>query len=152
MLNHYETTKGFYLQYIVINCFAFIILGIIGAIFPALVVPSPAPEATSVYLKHLTTQAEFDQCLLDAGADKLVVIDFYATWCPPCKMIAPKVVELADELKDTVVMAKVDVDVNKEASESAGVTSMPTFQFYKNSQKLDEFAGADYDKLIAKID
>ena len=75
---------------------------------------------------QLKTKAEFDQCLADAG-DKLVVVDFTATWCPPCQMIGPKFVALAEELGDAVVMVKVDVDENGETSEACGITCMPTF-------------------------
>ena len=58
---------------------------------------------------ELKTKADFDKLLKDAG-NKLVVVDFFATWCPPCKMIKPKYKELAQEMKDTIICAMVDVD------------------------------------------
>ena len=64
--------------------------------------------------------------MADAG-DKLVVVDFTATWCPPCQMIKPKYHALAEELGDTVICVAVDVDANAETSEAAGITCMPTF-------------------------
>ena len=99
---------------------------------------------------QLKTKEEFDQCLKDAG-DKLVCVDFTATWCPPCQMIGPKFVEHAEELGDAVVMVKVDVDENGETSEACGITCMPTFQFYKGGNKIDEMQGANFDGLKEKI-
>ena len=101
-------------------------------------------------VKQLATKAEFDACHAEAG-DKLVVVDFTATWCPPCQMIGPKFVALADELGDAIVAVKVDVDENAETSEACGITCMPTFQFYKGGNKIDEMQGANYDGLVEKI-
>merc|ERR1739847_119477 len=99
---------------------------------------------------QLKTKAEFDQCHADAG-DKLVVVDFTATWCPPCQMIAPKFAALAEELGDEVVMCKVDVDENAETAEACGISCMPTFQYYKDGKKVDELQGASEDELRKKV-
>ena len=64
--------------------------------------------------------------------DKLVVVDFTATWCPPCQAIAPKFAEHAEEVKAYAVLVKVDVDDNAETAEACEISCMPTFQFYKN--------------------
>jgi len=77
-------------------------------------------------VKELETKDEFDNQLTDAG-NKLLVVDFTATWCPPCQTIKPKYHKLAEELGDTVVCVAVDVDVNKETSEDCGIEAMPTF-------------------------
>merc|ERR1719487_836128 len=98
--------------------------------------------------KELATKAEFDETL---KSDKLVVVYFTATWCPPCQMIAPKFAALAEELGDAAVLVKVDVDDNAETSEACGIQCMPTFQFYKGGNKVDEMQGANYDGLVAKI-
>ncbi len=76
------------------------------------------------------------------NADKAVVIDFFATWCPPCKMIGPRFEKMAAENPD-VVCVKVDVDQNREAAGTAGVSAMPTFQAYKNGKKIGEVVGAN---------
>merc|ERR1712006_49985 len=78
------------------------------------------------------TEAEFDEALAAAG-DKLVVIDFTATWCGPCQRIAPVFVKLAEEMPD-VVFVKVDVDENEETAGSCGISCVPTFQFYKGRE------------------
>merc|ERR1712167_283408 len=71
---------------------------------------------------------------------KLVVVDFTATWCGPCQMIAPLFGELAEKNPD-VVFVKVDVDENQETAAACGINCMPTFQFYKNGAKTFEMQG-----------
>ena len=97
--------------------------------------------------EYLKTKAEFDAAIA-ASTDKLLVIDFTATWCPPCKMIAPKFEAMAAENTD-VVFRKIDVDENKEAAEAAGITAMPTFKFYKGGAELTgaTITGANEEKI-----
>merc|ERR1712083_514758 len=95
------------------------------------------------------TQTELDKVLEDAG-DKLVVVDFTASWCPPCKRIAPVFAKLDEENAD-VVFVKVDVDENSETSEKYGIQAMPTFIFLKKKEKVDTLQGADEDKLKEMI-
>ncbi|KAJ7386509.1 glycerol ether metabolic process [Desmophyllum pertusum] len=101
-------------------------------------------------MKVLETKEEFDKFLKDAGS-KLVVIDFYAEWCGPCKAISPKVEKFSEEFSD-VCFAKVNVDDNGDTAESEGVTAMPTFKLYKNGKKVDELVGANEQKLKALIE
>ena len=75
-------------------------------------------------VKELATKDDFDAA---TKSDKLCVIDFTATWCPPCQMIKPKFHALADELAGKADLCSLDVDANKEASQAAGITCMPTF-------------------------
>ena len=100
--------------------------------------------------QYLTTKAEFDS-VIGGNAGKLVVVDFTASWCPPCQAIAPKFESKATELAGVVVMVKVDVDANAATAEACGITAMPTFQFYKNGAKIHEMVGANWDGLVAKI-
>ncbi|OTF76534.1 thioredoxin-like protein [Euroglyphus maynei] len=88
--------------------------------------------------------------LKDAG-DKLVVVDFYATWCGPCRLIAPVLEKMAEENKDKLVVLKVDVDENEELTNEYGITSMPTFVLIKNEQKVHSFSGASEQKLREAI-
>ncbi|XP_019951392.1 thioredoxin b [Paralichthys olivaceus] len=89
---------------------------------------------------------DFRKQLKDAG-DKLVVVDFTATWCGPCKMIGPYFVELSNEYPN-VVFLKVDVDEAEDVSSSCDIKCMPTFVFFKNGEKVDDFAGANREKLL----
>ncbi|KAL7294172.1 hypothetical protein TKK_0012195 [Trichogramma kaykai] len=98
---------------------------------------------------EVQTQEELKTKLTEAG-DKLVVIDFYATWCGPCKMIAPKLEELSKETTD-VVFLKVNVDNLEAVAEEYDIHSMPTFVFIKNSQLVEKFSGANIKKLIETV-
>ncbi|XP_035699249.1 thioredoxin-like [Branchiostoma floridae] len=97
-------------------------------------------------VRQVDTREEFQAVLTEAG-DRLVVVDFMAQWCGPCKAIAPEVEKTEEEFGDEVIFIKVDVDVNKETSEECNISCMPTFHFYKNSQKVAEFSGANAVKL-----
>jgi thioredoxin 1 len=79
-------------------------------------------------------------------AQPLVIIDFTATWCGPCKMVAPAYEKMSQEFP-SVVFTKVDVDANEEAAAECGVQGVPTFQFYKGGQKVGEMQGVDSSKL-----
>nr|O96952.1 RecName: Full=Thioredoxin; Short=Trx [Geodia cydonium]CAA76654.1 thioredoxin [Geodia cydonium] len=101
-------------------------------------------------VNFLKTKADFDQALKDAG-DKLVVIDFTASWCGPCQRIAPKYVEMAKEFPD-VIFYKVDVDENDETAEAEKIQAMPTFKFYKSGKALSDYVqGANEAGLREKI-
>lgn len=90
--------------------------------------------------------ADFDS-RLDANADMLVVVDFFATWCGPCKVIAPKLEEFQNKYADKIVVVKVDVDECEDLAAKYNVSSMPTFLFIKNKNEVQRFSGANADKL-----
>lgn len=73
---------------------------------------------------------------------KPVVVDFWATWCGPCKQIAPYVEELAEQYKDQVNIGKCDVDDNSELPGEYGVRNIPTLLFIKNGEVVDKQVGA----------
>jgi thioredoxin len=84
-------------------------------------------------------------------SEKLVVIDFTAKWCGPCKAIAAKFEEYAEKFGDKVECYKLDVDDQEEIAIDCAISAMPTFQFYKNGVKVDEFVGASSERLKEKI-
>lgn len=83
-------------------------------------------------MQHINNKAEFEQLIKE---NNNVVIDFYATWCGPCKMLAPIIEQVANEVSH-VKIVKVDVDVAGDLAELFGITSIPTVVYIKN-QKLE---------------
>lgn len=94
--------------------------------------------------------AHFQRTLQTAGA-KLVVVDFTATWCGPCRMIAPVFAALADEYAGRALFLKVDVDAASDVSSFCSVSSMPTFHGYKAANIVFNFSGADRDQLTSEV-
>ena len=80
-----------------------------------------------------------------------VVLDFYATWCGPCKRIAPMFKELAEKYP-TIQFFKVDVDEAQDVSESFSVESLPTFVFLNNGNVVGRVEGADFNNLLSLLD
>ena len=76
----------------------------------------------------------------------IVIVDFTATWCGPCKMISPVFAELSTKYT-SIKFLKVDVDELEEVSAKAGIEAMPSFFVYKNGIKVDELVGASSEKL-----
>jgi len=107
------------------------------------------PEAGKIVV--LETKEEFDAFLKDAGST-LVVVDFFAEWCGPCKKIKPTFVRFAEEFAGKAFFAKVDVDDNGETAEAEEISAMPTFKLYKNGEKVTDLTGADEKKLKALIE
>ena len=78
----------------------------------------------------------------------LSVIDFWAVWCGPCRMIGPIIEELSQEYKDKVLVGKVDVDNNQEVSMRYGVRSIPTILFIKGGEVVDKHVGATSKQVL----
>ncbi len=74
-------------------------------------------------------------------SDKKVLIDFYADWCGPCKMMSPVIDEIAEEMKETVKVGKVNVDENQDLAMEYGVMSIPTIVVLKNGEVQKTFVG-----------
>jgi thioredoxin 1 len=97
-----------------------------------------ANETTASEVLHLT-DAEFANAL---KTHSMLVVDAYADWCGPCRMIAPIVKELATEYAGRVSFAKVDVDNNQSIARQFGIQSIPTILFFKNGQMVNRVVGA----------
>jgi len=74
-------------------------------------------------------------------ADKSVLVDFWAQWCGPCRMISPVIEELANEYADKVIIGKLNVDEQGEVAEKYGVMSIPTLMLFKNGQVIQKMVG-----------
>ena len=89
------------------------------------------------------------------SADKLVLVDLYATWCTPCKALAPVLEELADKYADKIKVVKVNVDEEESIAVKFGIASIPTVIFFKNGQTAASFVGlrsaSEIEKMIEKL-
>ncbi len=85
--------------------------------------------------------------------EKLVLIDFGAEWCGPCKALKPVVAGIAEEYKNTLAVGALDIDENPNTAVQFGVTSIPTLLFFKEGELIDRLIGAQpKGKISAKID
>ncbi len=94
------------------------------------------------------TDANFDE--LVKKSDKPVMVDFWAEWCGPCKMIGPVVEELSKEYEGKALIGKLDVDNNPNVSVEFGIRSIPTLLFFKNGQVVDKQVGVVPKNVLAQ--
>ena len=87
---------------------------------------------------EVTTEKEFAELL---STDKPLVVDFWATWCGPCKMQAPILHEFSEEVGEKAVVCKVDVDVNEKLAYELGIVSIPTIMVFKNGEMVEKSVG-----------
>ncbi|MEZ5117434.1 MAG: thioredoxin [Candidatus Nanopelagicales bacterium] len=88
----------------------------------------------------IVTDASFDAEVLNS--DKPVVVDFWAEWCGPCRMVSPILEEIAAENSDKIVVAKLNVDENPRIAASYGITSIPTMSVFSGGQVVKQIIGA----------
>lgn len=93
------------------------------------------------------TDSNYEEIL---NSDKPVLVDFWAEWCGPCRMITPIVEELAGEYDGKAVIAKVDVDANPNVSAKYGIRSIPTLLVFKGGEVVDKQVGAVPKKALAE--
>ena len=97
------------------------------------------------------TDDSFDAEVLQS--DKPVIVDFWAAWCGPCKMITPILEEIAGEYADKLKVAKIDVDANNKTAGKYNIMSIPSLLFFKNGEMVDQVIGAiPKAQLSARVD
>jgi len=97
------------------------------------------------------TDANFEELVLKS--DKPALVDFWAEWCGPCRMITPIVGELSEEYKDKAIIGKVNVEDNPEITSEYGIRNIPTILFFKNGAMVEKVVGVvPKTQLAAKID
>ena len=87
----------------------------------------------------IATNTSFDDLL---QGEKLVIVDFWATWCGPCRMLSPVLDEVEEEMSDKIQVVKVNVDDADEIAMRYRIMSIPTLVFFKNGQMVDRTVGA----------
>ena len=94
------------------------------------------------------TDASFDSDVLQS--EKTVLVDFWAEWCGPCRMVAPVLEEIASENSDKLVVAKLNVDENPQTAANYGVVSIPTLNVYKGGEVVKQIVGAKPKQALLK--
>lgn len=98
----------------------------------------------------VVTDQDFDDVVINAAQP--VVVDFWATWCGPCKYIRPSVDKMAAEFAGKAVVAKLDVDANPQTPAAFGIRGIPTLIYFKNGQEVDRVVGVQrYEQLAGRL-
>lgn len=87
------------------------------------------------------TDADFDNKVLKAKKDEIVIVDFWAPWCAPCRMLTPALEEVAKKFSGKVTLLKLNVDHNPKKSAEFEISGIPSVKMFKNGKVIDQFVG-----------
>lgn len=125
--------------------FALIVVGGCGP------VEKEASEGSGTAKPVVVNDANFEEVVLNS--DKPVLVDFWATWCKPCELIAPIVEELAHEYEGRAVVAKLDIDNARDIAREYNVSSIPTLIVFKNGEEVSRVVGVQEKSVLSgKLD
>ena len=105
----------------------------------------------SPYIFDISGSASFEQLVIENSFHKPVLVDFWAEWCGPCRMLAPTIEALADELDGKAVIAKMDVDENPTVPGNYGVRSIPALLVFKGGQLVDQTVGVQSKDALKRL-
>ena len=111
--------------------------------------PLPAPDATANGKPQVVTDDSFARDVVEASSTQAVLVDAWAEWCGPCRMIAPLLDELAAESNGRDRITKLNVDENPRTAAQFQIRSIPTLLIFKNGKLVDQIIGAQPKQAIA---
>ncbi|RMV67417.1 Thioredoxin, partial [Pseudomonas coronafaciens pv. atropurpurea] len=106
-----------------------------------------AMSQDTAYIFDATT-ATFDQMVIDKSFDQPVLVDFWAEWCAPCKVLMPLLQQITESYQGELLLAKVNCDAEPDVVARFGIRSLPTVVLFKDGQPVDGFAGAQPESEI----
>ena len=117
--------------------------------------PTPATRPKPAIRRGINpihSKTSFTTSVVEGSKSRVVLLDCFATWCGPCKAIAPHIAKMSEgEYKDSVEFYKIDVDEVPDVAQELGIRAMPTFMLFKDGEKVEEIVGANPKAIEAAL-